>query len=179
MGSINSKKWLVLVASIGLIAGSQGAALAADSNWLQSLFGTQSSSNGPDQKQVQADQSSASQIQQSYQTNLQGLQQAQQKLRQDQRSGIDTSADRQNIQNYRDALNLDVLHQQANAQDLAKDGVSNPYNALTYPTHPDRQWENRGPYPGYVQPTQSWNDGFRHEHAFHYENRRHEARWSQ
>jgi TolA-binding protein len=180
MGLLNPKKWLVVIASIGLIAGIQSAALADSSNWLQSLFGTSDTGNDqnrPDQKQIEADQASASQIQQSYQANRQGLTQAEQKLRQDQRSVADTSADRQNIQNFRQALRLDVAHQQANAQDLAKDGVADPYGALSYPTRPDRRWENRGSYPGYAQPDRAWDNGFRHAPVYHYEHRRHEANW--
>ncbi len=165
----NSKKWLVILASVGLMAGFQGAALADSSNWLQSLFGGQDASKGqntPDQKQIQADQAAAVQFQQAYQNDRQALAQA-------YRSG-----DRQNIQNLQSAVNTDISHLQANAQDLAKDGVANSYNVPSYPSYQynqghvgsdGRRWNHR--------PEDQYNNGRWHNnHRGWHDNN---GRWQQ
>jgi hypothetical protein len=121
----NSKKWLVLLASVGLMTGFQAVALA-------------------DQKQNEADLRFAAQYQQEYQNHREALAQA-------YRSG-----NQQDIQNLQAALNADISRLQANAQDLAKDGVANPY---TVPSSNQgfNQGFNRGFNQGSTPP--GWSHG--------------------
>ncbi len=182
----NSKKWLVILVSVGLMTGFQGAAFAANSSdWLSSLFGGQDASNNqnpPDQKQIQADQALAAQYQQAYQNDRQALTQA-------YRSG-----DRQNIQHLQSALNVDIGHLQANAQDLAKEGGANPNTVPGYNSYQsnsrrtDGRWENRGSYLGNNRPNRQWDNGRRNDYAhnngysqpnpgYRYDHWRHDANW--
>ena len=145
-----SNQLLVLVTVVGLMIGFQGTAHAED--WLSSLFGSNNTSNNnnnnngqPDQKQVQADQNASAGFQQAIVQDDQNLAQAQQQLRQDQRAGVDTTADRQNIQNIINARNVDIGHLQSNAANLSKDGVANTY---TIPTNPYNTNQRQGYYQG-------------------------------
>lgn len=150
MNTKNSKQWTVLVAVVGLVAGFQGAAHADQtSDWLQSLFSDKPSNNNnqgnaPDQRQVQADQALATQYQQAYQSHQTALTQAYEKLRQDQRSGVDTTVDRKNVKDLNEALRVDVGRQQANSQDLAKAGVAYPYTIASAPAQTAYQQSDRG-----------------------------------
>lgn len=157
MSSKNFRRWLIVLASVGLVAGFQGAVLAAtSSDWLQSLFGGQgfnnnndNNENPPDQKQIEADKAMAAQLQQTYQNDRQALAQA-------YRSG-----DRQRIQELQAALNLDIQRLQANDKDLAKAGVANPYNIPDYPYYQgsyDRSYNQGSMPPGWSHGRKTgWN----------------------
>lgn len=193
----NSKKWLVILTSVGLMVGFQGAAYAANSSdWLSSLFGgsnTSNNQNTPDQKQIQVDQALAAQFQQAYQNDSQALAQA-------YRSG-----NRQNIQNLQAAVNVDIGHLQANAQDLTREGVTVPYTVPIYPSYQGYPTQPNGargyyqrypaqpnavtsPYPGYDHPNRRWDNGPRHDYVYNNgspqpnpsyrpDRRRHDANW--
>jgi hypothetical protein len=112
------RKWLTVLTGIGLLAGSPGAALAADSDWYENLFG--GDSDGPDRMQVEADQAAVNALQSGYANDSRALEEAYASLRQHQRKGLDTSADRQNIQDLKRAVDTSAARLKA----LQMDGVA-------------------------------------------------------
>jgi hypothetical protein len=132
----NSKKWLVLLISIGLMAGSQGAALAADStDWLSSLFGgnnsnnnQQTQNNSSNQSLIQGASEAAGRSQANINQDNLALQQDYQRLEQDRRAGLNTAADMQAIQAQRLALQNDqtAYYQQTQQMQTYQGGYSTP-----------------------------------------------------
>ena len=139
----NSKKWLIVLAGVGLIAGFQQAAFAVDD------------------QQKQADLATAAQFQQNYQNDRQALAQA-------YRSG-----DRQNIRDLQATVTQDIRHLQANSQDLSNDGVSNPSAVPALPDYGgapnrmNREWQRRGAFPGYETPNHRWDNWSRYQEPDH------------
>lgn len=181
---------MLVIVTAGLIAFSQSNAFADD--WLSSLFGSPSNNNSQnnssgsyDQKQIQADQNAAQGFIGAINADNQNISNARLKLEQDRRAGVDITTDRQALQTAIQNLQMDQGRANANAQDLTREGVGNPYGSLlNTPTYGYNNGYNRnGYYTGYAQnypgyasagPDQRWQHGWdhRYENGYRYNNER-------